>query len=242
MDASLLTDEPAKGLKTKKSVAVALVLGLATGALAAVAVQRSGATAPPSASGTELLNVALPKLQPSSAGARLVKGAPAGQRLSVIAPMTKKKTDVVLLKDAEQGKAGEIKTVAVGYARNFLYPRRIAEPVSEELLQKIADEAKKEEEAKAALKKKAQGLQQALATIGKFTIKKKVGEEDKIFGSVTKADVVEAIKMQTSQELDKNAITLPDDMSKLGTYDASVQLHPEVVGLFKVVVAKDTSG
>lgn len=79
-----------------------------------------------------------------------------------------------------------------------------------------------------------------MKTIGKFTIKKKVGEESKIFGSVTPADVVEAIATMTGKELDKKEVTIPD-ISELGTYDASIRLHPEVTGEFKVAVVKDTS-
>ena len=73
----------------------------------------------------------------------------------------------------------------------------------------------------------------ALATIGKFVLKKKVGEKDQIFGSVTAQDVVDAIKMQTGRELDRRTLALPE-VKSLGTYDASIKLHPEVTGFFKV--------
>ena len=54
-------------------------------------------------------------------------------------------------------------------------------------------------------------------------------------------DIVDAIKMQTGRELDRRSITLPE-IKELGTYDATVKLHAEVTGSFKVVVQKDTSG
>jgi large subunit ribosomal protein L9 len=80
----------------------------------------------------------------------------------------------------------------------------------------------------------------ALSTIGKFVIKRKVGENNMIFGSVTTENVVEAIRMQTGRELARKDITLPE-IKALGTYDATVKLHKEVVGSFKIVVQKDTS-
>ena len=57
---------------------------------------------------------------------------------------------------------------------------------------------------------------------------------------MTAQEVVDAIKMQTGRELDKKVVTLPE-IKTLGSYEASVKLHPEVNGFFKVVVAKDTS-
>lgn len=66
------------------------------------------------------------------------------------------------------------------------------------------------------------------------------GEKEQIFGSVTAQEVVDAIKMQTGRELDKKVVTLPE-IKTLGSYEASVKLHPEVSGFFKVIVAKDTS-
>lgn len=85
----------------------------------------------------------------------------------------------------------------------------------------------------------ASKLANALSTIGKFTIKRKVGEDDRIFGTVTAQDVVEAVYKQTAQQLDKKIVTLPANINTLGEYDVSVRLHPDVTGTFKVVVARE---
>ena len=68
-------------------------------------------------------------------------------------------------------------------------------------------------------------------------VKKTVGEDGKIFGSVTTQDVVDAVKQQTSKELDKKAMTVPD-ISEVGTYEVTVKLHPEVTGKFNLEVQK----
>ena len=81
-------------------------------------------------------------------------------------------------------------------------------------------------------------MAKALATLAKFTVKKKAGEGNKIFGSVSAQDVADAIEGQTSRKLDKSIFTLPD-VKELGTYDVTAQLHPEVVGSFQLVVAKE---
>lgn len=78
----------------------------------------------------------------------------------------------------------------------------------------------------------------ALATIGKFVIKRKVGEENRIFGSVTTQDVADAVYQQTAQQLDKRMMAVPSNINALGEYEVSVKLHPDVTGRFKVVVAR----
>ena len=92
--------------------------------------------------------------------------------------------------------------------------------------------------AAAAEKDKAAAMATALATIGKFVIKKKGGDGDAIFGTVTAAEVVDAVAQQTGKTLDKRAITLPD-IKATGSYDCTVKLHPEVIGTFKVVVQRE---
>ncbi len=126
----------------------------------------------------------------------------------------------------------------LGFYRNFLAPTRAASRATAGILAQ-ADKAKEDEVRKAGeVKAKAGAMKTALATIGKFVIKKKAGEGDAIFGAVTTAEVIAAIEQQTGRVLDKRGVTLPD-IKTLGTYDVTVRLHPEVVGEFKVVVQKE---
>merc|ERR1719159_265282 len=94
-------------------------------------------------------------------------------------------------------------TASHGFIRNFLFPKRLASPVTSSLLAKIAKANSEEQERLSNAKMKARAIQTAISTIGKFVITKKVSENDKIFGSVTATDVIKAIQMQTGQELDK---------------------------------------
>jgi len=105
------------------------------------------------------------------------------------------------------------------------------------VLASVAADAAAKVAAKNAESAGAKAIATALQTIGKFVVKKTVGEDGKIFGSVTTQDVVDAVKQQTSKELDKKAITVPD-INEVGTYDVSVKLHPEVTGAFKLEVQK----
>jgi large subunit ribosomal protein L9 len=153
-----------------------------------------------------------------------------------------RKQQVVLAKDIPGlGKFGELKAVPVGYFRNFLLPQGLAAVATDTILEQLQRQREAEERARLEERAKAQAMATALSTIGKFIVKKKVGEGDQIFGSVTTQEIIDAIKMQTGRELEKRYVTLPE-IKKLGIYDATVKLHPEVVGAFKVVVQKDTSG
>ena len=106
-----------------------------------------------------------------------------------------------------------------------------------DILAEVEAEAAAAVAAKNAESAGARAIATALSTIGKFTVKKTVGEDGKIFGTVTTADVVEAVEQQTSKTLDKKAITVPE-ISEVGTYDVTVKLHPEVTGEFKLEVVK----
>ena len=152
-----------------------------------------------------------------------------------------RKVQVVLTKQIPNlGNAGDLKAVPVGHYRNYLQPQGLAMIATESILADIEKKIAADDRAKLEEKAKAQAMATALSTIGKFIIKKKVGEEEQIFGSVSAAEIVEAIRMQTGRELEKRNVTIPD-IKTLGTYDCTVKLHAEVVGSFKVVDQKDTS-
>ena len=149
-----------------------------------------------------------------------------------------KKTSVVLIKDVPNcGSAGDVVNVSLGYFRNNLEPFGIAKKATGDILAQVAADAAAKVAAKQAEQAGAKAIATALQTIGKFVVKKTVGEDGQIFGSVTTQDVVDAVKQQTSKELDKKAITVPD-INEVGTYDVSVKLHPEVTGAFKLEVQK----
>lgn len=150
----------------------------------------------------------------------------------------KKTQQVVLMRDLPgTGVQGELTTVSNGFCRNFLYPQRIAMPATTKVLEQIQAKIDADNKAAVLVQSKAQAMATALGTIGKFIIKKKAGEKDQIFGSVTTQEVVDAIEMQTGRALPKDTVALPE-IKSLGTYDVTIQLHPKVTGTFKVVVQK----
>ncbi|GMH32841.1 hypothetical protein BSKO_00675 [Bryopsis sp. KO-2023] len=152
---------------------------------------------------------------------------------------TRKKKQVVLTQNIPQlGSKGDLLSVAMGHWRNYLGPQQLAVQATPAMLQKIREEEEAELARLAEIKAKAQAMATALKTIGKFIVKKKCGEKDRIFGSVTTQEIVDAIYQQTSRKLEKGDIQLPE-IKELGIYEATVKLHPEVIGSFKIVVEKE---
>jgi large subunit ribosomal protein L9 len=148
-----------------------------------------------------------------------------------------KTTKAVLLKTSDAGKEGDMVEVSNGFFRSYLEPQGLATKVSAELMAEFEKKAAEAAAAKAKEIADAKALCTALTTIGKFTVKKTVGEDQKIFGSVTAADVVEAIKAQTGKELEKSAFAVPD-VSTTGVYEVVAQFHKSARCTFKVEVQK----
>jgi large subunit ribosomal protein L9 len=144
---------------------------------------------------------------------------------------------VVLNEDVlSLGRDGDLVEVAPGYARNFLVPSGKAVPVTAAVLRQVEARRAKEAERQAALKAEAEAFRTALATIGRFTVKKQTGGDDVLFGTVTNGDVAEAITAATKQEVDRRDITVPD-IHRTGSYKVQVKLHPEVVAEINLEVA-----
>jgi large subunit ribosomal protein L9 len=144
---------------------------------------------------------------------------------------------VILIEDVKAlGKSGDQVNVADGYARNFLIPRKLA------LGSSPANQAVYENEAKARTKKKSKEKADAAALGEKLgslslTIARMAGEDDKLFGSVTNADIAEALGKE-GYKLDKRDIELPEHLKALGIFEVPVKLHPEVTVKVKVWVVK----
>ncbi|GFR40049.1 hypothetical protein Agub_g587 [Astrephomene gubernaculifera] len=150
-----------------------------------------------------------------------------------------KKTKVILVNDIPNvGREGEIKSVPVGYWRNFLLPNGMAKIASEAILDKIR--RKKEDEIRKKMEEKAQAqaFANALSTIGKFTLKKKTGDKDQIYGSVQVQEIADAIYQQTGRNVSDCEIAVPE-IKSVGTYECTIRLHPEVLGTFSVVVQRE---
>jgi large subunit ribosomal protein L9 len=145
---------------------------------------------------------------------------------------------VILRKNFEQlGKAGELVDVKDGYARNFLIPRDIASVATPGNVKAL------EEEKRQTAKKEAKELENAenkAAELEKvsITIPVKVGEEDKIFGSVTTQDIADALKEKGS-DIDKRRIEIEEPIKSLGIYNVKVKLFQDVVATVKTWVVRE---
>ena len=139
-----------------------------------------------------------------------------------------KRVQVVLTESITSlGKDGDVVDVSPGYARNFLFPTGKAVNVTPSVLKQIEKKREKEKVAAEKIKKEALEFKTALKTIGIFKIKKQVGEDGVLFGTVTNGDVAEAIKLSTKKEIDRRDIQVPD-IHTLGSYTVQIKLHQEV--------------
>lgn len=139
-----------------------------------------------------------------------------------------KRVQLVLTQDVRKlGKNGDVVEVAPGYARNYLIPQKIATNVTPGLLKQAEKRREIERQRLLALKEVALTQQAAISKVGKLAISKQVGEKEAIFGTVTTAEIAEAITAATGQEIDKRDIEVPD-VAQIGTYTATLKLHPEV--------------
>jgi large subunit ribosomal protein L9 len=143
----------------------------------------------------------------------------------------------VLLKQDVKGlgPAGQVKDVADGYARNFLIPRGLAVPATTEAVRQA--EAHKAAEAKRANEeeRRARSLAEKL-TAEPLIVKAKAGEQGRLYGSVTAADVAEALERRHGQAFDKRRVELEHPIHTVGTHQVPVKLHSRVVANITVEV------
>ena len=145
---------------------------------------------------------------------------------------------VILRKNFDQlGKIGDLIDVKDGYARNFLLPRQVAYIATKGNIRALEEEkqqlAKKEVKELEAAKVLAAELENV-----SITIPVKVGEEDKIFGSVTSQMISDALK-EKSYEIDKRKIDLAEPIKALGIYTVNIKLHNEVTANVKTWVVRE---
>lgn len=145
---------------------------------------------------------------------------------------------VILLEDVRgSGKSGDVVNVSDGYARNMLIPRGLAVEATPQNVKQL--EKKKEAIAKKFAEDKAAALEMK-KKLEEITIevKTKAGKNGKVFGSVTSADIAEALQAQ-GFDVDKKKIQLDSPIKATGTTDVNVKLFTEVAGKVKVNVVSE---
>ena len=142
---------------------------------------------------------------------------------------------VILLQDVKKiGKKGEVINASDGYARNFLFPRKLAEEATDSNLHILNNQNEKQRKQKLSELEAAQKLASELK--GKeVKITSKTGDSGKLFGAITNKDIAELIKDQYKIQVDKKKIIM-ETMKVVGQYEIEVKLYPEVSTKMKVVI------
>ena len=147
---------------------------------------------------------------------------------------------IILLQDVDGlGKAGDLKEVANGYARNYLLPRKMAAGATAGLVanrsQRIAAEQRK-------LEKQAELNRQLAERLGQvsLTFRAKVGTQGRLYGSITSQDIAGALRDAENVTVDRRVIELPDPIRSLGTFQVPVKIGPQLEPKITVNVINET--
>jgi large subunit ribosomal protein L9 len=143
---------------------------------------------------------------------------------------------VILTHDVEKvGQRGDIVDVSRGYVRNFLVPRGLAEVATPA---KLEEARRRMEEAEERNRRLAEKATEVAETLNKsvITIEARTGEDERLFGSVTAANIAEAIEQARGIHLDRRRIRLEEPIRALGTHQVPIQVHGDVEANVKVIV------
>ncbi len=145
---------------------------------------------------------------------------------------------VILRKNFDQlGKVGDVLTVKDGYARNYLIPRQIAYQATKGNILALEEEKKQITKKGAKELEAAQKFASDLEKVS-ITIPVKVGEEDKIFGTVTNQMISDSLK-EKGYDIEKRKIEITEPIKSLGIYSVSIKLHPSVSATVKTWVVRE---
>jgi large subunit ribosomal protein L9 len=136
------------------------------------------------------------------------------------------------------GSAGEIKKVADGYARNFLIPKGLAVPATAGALKQAELRGQAEARRQQRENVKAESLARTLSQVT-LTFQAKAGEKDKLYGSITNADIAEALEREIGQAIDKRKVELEEPIRELGSYYVPIKLLPDLAPRITVIVERE---
>lgn len=146
--------------------------------------------------------------------------------------------EVILREHVENlGRRGEIVKVANGYARNYLLPRKLALPATEANKRHVERERAKLEAREAEERKIAEAMALRMSTV-EIVIARKVGETEALYGSVTTADITEAL-VEKGFPIDRRKVGLDDPIKQIGEFDIPVKLHRDVTATVKLRVVPE---
>ena len=145
---------------------------------------------------------------------------------------------IILKKDVQSlGKAGEVFQVKRGYARNYLIPTGVAIEATSANVKSFEQDSKLDKIRAEKGKKAALELADKLSQVS-VTAVVQVGEQDKVFGSVTSQNIADLLK-ESGYEIDRKKIVLDDPLKALGVFDVPIKLHADVEAKIKVWVVRE---
>jgi large subunit ribosomal protein L9 len=145
---------------------------------------------------------------------------------------------IVLREDVEKlGHRGDVVKVAAGYGRNYLLPKKLAYEATPGNLKVIAHEKRAKDLRDAKVRNDYQALANVISGLS-FTIPKKVGENDLLFGSVTSAEIADLLASK-GIEVDKRRISLDESIKNLGSHSVAIKLHKDVTANLAIEVVKE---
>ena len=146
---------------------------------------------------------------------------------------------VVFLQDVPNvAKAGDVKDVADGYSRNYLIPKKLAVVATSAELNRLELQRKAEGRRQARTEQDAEAFAKVLQDTT-VVLKMRAGTKDKLYGSVTSADIAKEIKKLTKQDIDKRKIELVEPIRELGSHQVSIKLTKDVTATVNVIVGAE---
>ncbi|CAA9450333.1 LSU ribosomal protein L9p [uncultured Rubrobacteraceae bacterium] len=143
---------------------------------------------------------------------------------------------VILRGDVEKiGQRGDIVDVSRGYVRNFLIPRGLADVATPGKLEEARRTMEEAEERDRRLAERAEEIA-GILNKSVITIEARTGEDERLFGSVTAANITDAVEKARGIRLDRRRIRLEDPIKSLGTHQVPIQVHGDVEASVKVIV------
>jgi len=147
---------------------------------------------------------------------------------------------VVFLQDVPKvAKAGDVKEVSDGYSRNYLLPRKLAVLATSAELKNVELQRQANARREVRTEQEAEAFAKVLQDTT-VVLKMRAGTKEKLYGSVTSADIAKEIKKLTKQEVDKRKIELAEPIRELGSHQVSIKLTKDITAIVNVVVEQDT--
>lgn len=149
---------------------------------------------------------------------------------------------VILLEDVRSlGKKGAVVKVTDGYARNFLFPKKLAAEATDGNLKSLEHQTKVQKDKKARELEHFRGVAEQLKA-HPVVVKAKAGEGGKLYGAVTSTDIAAALAAVSPEPIDKKRIDLKDPIKKVGTHAVKIRLYPDVAPVITIEVVAQGSG